>query len=40
MKGQEYLEKFVNAILNDCSYCLEGGLESLKQVKKHEIAEE
>lgn len=40
MKGTEYMDKFVNSILNDCSYCLEGGLDALKKVKKHEIAEE
>lgn len=38
LKGKEFLDKFVNAILSDCSYCLEGGLEALKKVKKHEIA--
>jgi len=34
--GTEYLDKFVNAVLNDCSHCLEEGLEILKKIKNHE----
>lgn len=34
--GTEYLDKFVNAVLNDCGHCLEEGLEILKKIKKHE----
>lgn len=37
LKGTEYLDKFINAVLNDCSHCLEEGLEVLKKIKKHEL---
>jgi len=40
LKGTEYLEKFINSVLNDCSYCLEEGLNSLKSIKKNEIEED
>ena len=35
--GTEYLEKFINSLLNDTSYCLEEGLTNLEKIKEFEL---
>lgn len=34
--GTDTLEKFLNALLNDCAHCLEEGVDSLQKIKKTE----
>ena len=38
--GTEYLDKFLNAVLNDNAYCLEEGINTLKKIKQYELAVE
>jgi hypothetical protein len=38
--GDEYLDRFLNALLNDTSYCLEEGITNLKKIKEYELKTE